>query len=87
MAIRQAAPEIIADPHVALHNMVVEMPRTDGVDEPVLVPGNPVKLSKVAEGPETRVPWLGEHTDAVLSAELGLSADRLDELRAAGVIG
>ena len=46
--------------------MLVEMPRTDGVDEPVLVPGNPVKLSKVAEGPETRVPWVGEHTDAVL---------------------
>ena len=83
----QTAPEIIADPHVALHNMVVEMPRTDGVDEPVLVPGNPVKLSKVAEGPETRVPWLGEHTDEVLAAELGLDADRLDELRADGVIG
>ena len=52
--------------------MLVEMPRTDGVDEPVLVPGNPVKLSKVAEGPETRVPWVGEHTDAVLADELGL---------------
>jgi crotonobetainyl-CoA:carnitine CoA-transferase CaiB-like acyl-CoA transferase len=83
----QTAPEVIADPHVALHNMVVEMPRSDGVDEPVLVPGNPVKLSKVAEGPETRVPWLGEHTDEVLTAELGLDPDRLDELRAAGVIG
>jgi len=61
--------------------------RADGVDEPVLVPGNPVKLSKVAEGPETRVPWLGEHTDEVLTAELGLDADRLEALRAAGVIG
>jgi crotonobetainyl-CoA:carnitine CoA-transferase CaiB-like acyl-CoA transferase len=83
----QTAPEVIADPHVQLHNMVVEMPRTDGVDEPVLVPGNPVKLSKVAEGPETRVPWLGEHTDEVLAAELGLDPDRLAALRAAGVIG
>src|SRR3954454_10268770 len=81
------APEVIADPHVALHNMLVEMPRTDGVDEPVLVPGNPVKLSKVAEGPETRVPWLGEHTDEVLAAELGLARERLAELRADGVIG
>ena len=42
----------------------------------MLVPGNPVKLSKVAEGPETRVPWVGEHTDAVLRAELGLDDDR-----------
>ena len=80
------APEVIADPHVAGHNMLVEMPRSDG-GEPVLVPGNPVKLSKVAEGPETRVPWLGEHTDQVLAAELGLSAERLAALRAAGVIG
>ena len=58
--------EVVADAHVAARNMLVEMPRTDGVDEPVLVPGNPVKLTNVAEGPETRMPWLGEHTDAVL---------------------
>ncbi len=83
----QTAPEVIADPHVAGHNMLVEMPRSDGGAEPVLVPGNPVKLSKMAEGPETRVPWLGEHTDEVLAGELGLSADRLEALRAAGVIG
>ena len=52
--------------------MLVEMPRTDGVDDPVLVPGNPVKLSKMAEGPETRVPWVGEHTEDVLRERLGL---------------
>jgi hypothetical protein len=40
----------------------------------------------VAEGPETRVPWLGEHTDLVLTAELGLSATELGALRAAGTI-
>jgi formyl-CoA transferase len=67
--------------------MLVEVPRTDGVASPVLVPGNPVKLSKVAEGPETRVPWLGEHTDEVLAAELGCGAAELAALRADGVIG
>jgi len=40
----------------------------------------------VAEGPETRVPWVGEQTDEVLSAELGLDAGRLEALRQAGVI-
>jgi crotonobetainyl-CoA:carnitine CoA-transferase CaiB-like acyl-CoA transferase len=45
-----------------------------------------VKLSNMTEGPETRVPWLGEHTAAVLGDELGLSADELAELGAAGVI-
>jgi crotonobetainyl-CoA:carnitine CoA-transferase CaiB-like acyl-CoA transferase len=80
------APEVIADPHVAVRNMLVEMPRTDGGDEPVLIPGNPVKMSDVAEGPETRIPWVGEHTDEVLTAELGLAADRLARLRSEGVI-
>ena len=82
----QTAPEVIADPHVAARHMLVEMPRSDG-GEPVLVPGNPVKLSKMTEGPETRVPWLGEHTDEVLTAELGLSVERLAALRSRGVIG
>jgi crotonobetainyl-CoA:carnitine CoA-transferase CaiB-like acyl-CoA transferase len=45
-----------------------------------------VKLSNMTEGPEIRVPWLGEHTAAVLGDELGLSADELAELAAAGVI-
>ncbi|MCU1453809.1 MAG: putative acyl-CoA transferase/carnitine dehydratase [Acidimicrobiales bacterium] len=78
--------EVVHDPHVAARNMLVEVPRTDGVDQPVLVPGNPVKLSKVQEGPEARVPWLGEHTDEVLRGELGLDDERLAELRAAGAI-
>jgi crotonobetainyl-CoA:carnitine CoA-transferase CaiB-like acyl-CoA transferase len=62
------------------------VPRTDDVEQPVLVPGNPVKMSGVSEGPETRVPWLGEHTDEVLAAELGLDADEVAALRADGVI-
>ena len=80
------APEVIGDAHVAARHMLVEMPRTDGVADPVLVPGNPVKLSKMADGPDERVPWVGEHTDAVLRAELGLSDDELTRLRNAGVI-
>ncbi len=78
--------EVIDDDHVAARNMLVSVPRTDGGDQPVLVPGNPVKMSKVAEGPESRVPWLGEHTDEVLAAELGLGEDDLARLRSEGVI-
>jgi crotonobetainyl-CoA:carnitine CoA-transferase CaiB-like acyl-CoA transferase len=82
-------PEVIADPHVRARDMLVEVPRgdePDGTEGPILVPGNPIKMSKVAEGPETRVPWLGEHTDQVLARELGLGADDLVALRAEGVI-
>ena len=81
------APEVVADPHVAARDMLVEMPRVDDVPEPVLVPGNPVKLSNMAEGPETRVPWIGEHTDSVLHDDLGLDDDDLAALRDEGVIG
>jgi formyl-CoA transferase len=81
-----AAPDVIADPHVAARNMLVAVPRTDGVEDDVLVPGNPVKLSKMAEGPETRVPWVGEHTEAVLRAELDLDDATLAKLRDGGVI-
>jgi formyl-CoA transferase len=80
------AEEVVHDPHVAARNMLVELERPDGVDQPILIPGNPVKLSKVAEGPETRVPWVGEHTADVLRTDLGLSDDELASLRADGVI-
>ena len=80
------APDVIADPHLAARHMLVEMPRTDGVDEPVLVPGNPVKLSKMTEGPETRVPWVGEHTAELLGAELGLTPAEIAGLRERGVV-
>jgi formyl-CoA transferase len=78
--------EVVRDPHVAARHMLVEMPRVDGVEQPVLIPGNPVKLSKVAEGPERRVPWLGEDTDRVLREELSLDDAELARLRAEGVI-
>ena len=79
--------EVVADAHLAGRNMLVEHPRTDGVDQPVLIPGLPVKFAEVTEGPESRVPWLGEHTDPVLTEELGLDDRELGELRAAGIIG
>jgi crotonobetainyl-CoA:carnitine CoA-transferase CaiB-like acyl-CoA transferase len=81
-----SAADVIADPHVAARHMLVSVPRVDDVQEPILVPGNPVKLSKVADGPETRMPWVGEHTHDVLQAELGLDDGELDALRAEGII-
>jgi crotonobetainyl-CoA:carnitine CoA-transferase CaiB-like acyl-CoA transferase len=78
--------DVVADPHIARRNMLVEIPRADGVEQPALTPGNPVKLTKVAEGPETPPPTLGEHTEDVLRTELGLDADAVAALRADGVI-
>ena len=79
--------EVVHDQHVANRHMLVELPRSDGVEQPVLIPGNPVKLSAVQEGPESRVPWLGEHTDDVLRRELGLGDAAIAALRDSGAIG
>ena len=75
-----------ATPTSQQRNMLVEMERTDGGERPVLIPGNPVKLSKVAEGPESRMPWVGEHTRSVLHEELGLDDAAIDALVADGVV-
>lgn len=79
------AEDIHADPHVKAHNMLIEVPRPDH-DRPMQVIGNPVKLSRVAEGPVSRFPRLGEHTDSVLRETLGLADEQLGDLRARGVI-
>jgi formyl-CoA transferase len=81
----QLAADIIDDPHVAARHMLIEVPRTDG-ERDMLVVGNPVKLSRAQEGPVSSFPRLGEHTDEVLGEELGLSAERLASLRERGVI-
>ena len=47
--------EVVSDPHVAARGMLVEIERTDGVAQPVLTPGNPVRMSAVAAPPAT---WL-----------------------------
>jgi len=48
--------------------------------------GVPVKLSETPGDIRTPPPTLGEHTDGVLTKDLGLSTARVAELRQAGVI-
>jgi len=79
------AADIRADPHVQLRDMLIEVPRADGGD-PMLVVGNPVKLSDVAEGPVESFPGLGQHTDEVLRETLALDDHELRALREQGVI-
>jgi crotonobetainyl-CoA:carnitine CoA-transferase CaiB-like acyl-CoA transferase len=79
--------DVIRDPHVAARRMIVEVPRSDGHGEPVFVPGNPLKMSDMQEGPERRHPTLGEHTDEVLMETLGLSVEAVQALRRDNVIG
>ncbi len=81
------AADLVDDPHLRARHMLTEIPRTDGVDQPVLTPGNPVKIAGYDDSSATPPPTLGQHTDEVLRSELGLSDERLAALRASGAIG
>ncbi|MBW2286812.1 MAG: CoA transferase [Deltaproteobacteria bacterium] len=80
------AADLAEDQHIADRNMLLELERSDGIDRPILIPGNPVKMGKLTDGPHTRPPWVGEQTEEVLRAELGLGHDDLAVLRSDGVI-
>ena len=67
-----AAGDLYEDPHVAARDMLIEVPRPDA-ERPMLLAGNPVKLSGSPEGPVSRFPSLGEHTETVLRETLDLA--------------
>jgi formyl-CoA transferase len=81
-----SAADLLEDPHVRSHRMLQRVPRPDA-EEPLLVVGNPIKLSACPEAEADRWPTLGEHTDEVLRAELGLGEDELRDLRSRGITG
>lgn len=76
--------EVYADPQVRARDMVVETEHpVAGVVRNI---GIPIKLSETPGAFRRPAPTLGQHTDEVLS-ELGVSDERVAELRAAGVVG
>ena len=76
--------ESLNDPQLAARDMITSIAHPVAGD--IRVVGNPVKLSEHPPRVETPPPVLGEHTDAILRGELGLSADEMRELRAEEVI-
>ena len=62
--------EIFADPHVRAHGMLVDL-ALEGVAEPAVVAGTPVRMQHTPGGVHRRAPRLGEH-NAEVFAELGI---------------
>ena len=71
--------EALADPQVRHRGMVAQVA---GIP---VGPGPALKLSGVHPGPLRPAPGFGEHTAEVL-AQIGVSAEELDDLRARGVV-
>jgi crotonobetainyl-CoA:carnitine CoA-transferase CaiB-like acyl-CoA transferase len=76
--------EVFADPQLAAREMVV------AVEHPTIgslrVLGSPLKLSDTPAAVRSAPPLLGQHTDAVLSSDLGRSGSEIAALRAKGVV-
>jgi crotonobetainyl-CoA:carnitine CoA-transferase CaiB-like acyl-CoA transferase len=74
----------LAHPHAAARGMVetVEHPAAG----PLQLLGRPIKFPGESQAPLEPPPMLGQHTAEVLRRELGLSDERIAELRRLGVI-
>lgn len=81
----QDVSDIVADPHFAAREMIVSLDHP-GSNKQVSVAGIPLKLEKTPGRIRHRAPMLGEHTDEVLK-EIGVTEERLEQLRKRGVIG
>jgi len=76
--------KIVSHPQVAARNVLVECEHPTAGKAKVVGPA--VKLSDTPGGVRTPAPLLGEHTDAVLRAQLGLDDAELARLRRQGVV-
>jgi crotonobetainyl-CoA:carnitine CoA-transferase CaiB-like acyl-CoA transferase len=76
--------EALADPQLEAREMIATVPHpTAGA---LRVVGNPIRLSNEHPNVLAPPPTLGEHTTAILTTDLGLGADEVQNLRAREVI-
>ena len=76
--------EVLTDEQLLTREMVHVLQHSSA--GPVQVLGVPVKLSATPGDVRRAPPALGEHTEEILTEDLGLAASQITEMRAAGVI-
>ena len=75
---------LAADPHVIETGMLTSVQHP--VHGELRMPAPPLRMTETPPTVRTPPPTLGQHTDEVLSAELGYDAERLEQLHRAGAI-
>jgi glutaryl-CoA transferase len=76
--------EVLSDEQLLTRDMVHMLQHSHA--GPVQVLGVPVKLSTTPGAVRRPPPALGEHTEAILTGDLGLASSQVAEMRAAGVL-
>ncbi|MBI2189059.1 MAG: CoA transferase [Acidobacteria bacterium] len=76
--------EMMADPQLAARDMISTVSHPTAGE--LRLVGHPLRLSAAERPTDRRSPALGEHTDAILTGELGLSGVEVENLRRRGVI-
>jgi len=76
--------QVFADPQLLARGMRIDLPHPLSGAVPQV--GNPLHLSATPVAYTLAPPLLGEHTTAVLSQRLGLSAESLADLAARGIV-
>ena len=79
----QTTAELIHDPYLREHGMFAQIDHPERGE--MIIPGFPVKMS-ASDVKVEAAPLLGEHTDAIFTEMLGMTADELTRLRSQGVI-
>ncbi len=74
----QSPEQAAQDPQLRANDIIVPLEGVSGLEYTV---NSPITVRGVAKVPATRAPELGEHNDEIL-AELGFSADEIEQLRA-----
>jgi crotonobetainyl-CoA:carnitine CoA-transferase CaiB-like acyl-CoA transferase len=82
----QSVDEVFRDPQVRAREMIASLDQ--GPLGTIFAPGNPMKFEGEWQGERHGpAPALGAHTDEVLTTVTGYSRERIDALRAQGVLG
>lgn len=76
--------QVFEDPQIKHRNMQLSLPHGAGVDAPSLA--NPIRLSDTPIRYRGSAPLLGEHNKNILNGRLGLSDERIAELKAKGIV-
>ncbi|MCP3870385.1 MAG: 2-methylfumaryl-CoA isomerase [Gammaproteobacteria bacterium] len=76
---------VTEDPRVSIGNPMFSMLEQPEIGS-YLVPGSPIDFGAFDRQPPRRAPILGEHTDEILSVDLGMSDNEIGVLRDSGVV-